>query len=265
MDHRQYIEEYLSADVDGALSPAERQAVSAHLAACVDCRQRQADERALKALLHERIPIVSAPAELRQRVITALGREDSRPAARHRRFSRRPLWVGSLGALAAAAAVAVIILVGGLGRPPANAALEAAVNDYLSAERSFAPSSALNTPADLALALTSEFGYPFIWDFSPLGLTMAGARIEHRAGGRAIAYSFYKGKAGSVLCINLRQVDFTYPPGGEELHGVRFYRYRNLWIGVVNYGSVFCYFVSRLTPAQMLPVLVRGGPKLASS
>ncbi len=265
MDHRQYIEQYLSADVDGALSSPERQAVSAHLAACADCRQRQADERALKALLRERIPIVSAPAELRHKIIVALDREDAQSKGRRLRLSRRPLWLGSLGALAAAAAILVIILVRGLGQPPPNRAFDAAVNEYLTSERSFASSSRLSSPTDLALALSTEFGYPFVWDFSSVGLTLAGARIERRPEGKVLVYSLYKGKAGSILCINFRQPDLALPPGGQELHGVRFYQYRNLWIGVVNYGQVFCYFVTRLTPTQLLPALLHSGPKLGTS
>ncbi|HKD66366.1 MAG TPA: zf-HC2 domain-containing protein [Candidatus Binataceae bacterium] len=266
MDHRQYIEQYLSADVDGALDSDEREAVSAHLSGCAECRQRQADERELKAWLRQRIPIVSMPDNVRRKIFAALdmqdAREDVRPAIRPARFSRRPLLLGSLGALAAAAAVLVIILVGGLGQRKSNGGLEAAANDYLSAERGFTSNSALSSPADLAVALTSEFGYPFVWDFSSVGLTMAGARIEHRPDGRTIAYSWYKGKPGSVLCINFRQLDYAVPAGGEEVHGVRFYNYRGLWIGVVNYGSVFCYFVTRLTPQQLMPVLIRNGPKL---
>lgn len=265
MDHRQYIEHYLSADVDGELSPPERQAVAAHLAGCTGCRQRQADERALKALLRERIPTVSAPPELQQKIIAALDREDARPAISRVRFSRRPLWLGSLGALAAAAIILVVIMVGGLSRPPpVNNALQGAVNDYLTAERNFASNPAISSQADLALALTTAFGYPFIWDFSGLGLTLAGARIDHRPDGSAIAYSFYKGKAGSILCINFRQHDFNIPPGGEVVHGVHFYRYKDIWVGVVNYGSVFCYFISRLTPAQMTPALIRSGPNIGA-
>jgi anti-sigma factor RsiW len=270
MDHRHYIEQYLSADVDGALSPTERQAVAAHLAACADCRLRQADERALKALLRERIPIVSAPAELRQQIIAALDREDARSNVRRLRFSGqplnpRPVWLALAGGLASAAAIFVILLVRGPGQPPPNRAFEAAVNEYLTSERSFASSSALSSPADLALALSTELGYPFVWDFSSVGLTLTGARIEHRPDGRALIYSLYKGKSGSLLCINFRQPDLALPPGGQDLHGVRFYKYKNLWIGVVNYGQVFCYFVTRLTPTQLMPALLHNGPNLGTS
>ena len=255
----------MSAEVDGALSAPERQAVSAHLSTCTECRRRRADERALKALIHERIPIIPAPPALRQKIGAALDLEDASVPVRRQRFSRRPLWLGSFGALAVAAIVLVLILVGGLGRQPSGGALEAVAQDYLSAERGFASSSALSSPDDLAQALMTEFGYPFIWDFSSVGLTLAGARIEHRPGGRTVAYSLYKGKRGSILCINLRRWDFSLPPGGKDLHGVRFYKYRGLWVGVVNYGSVFCYFVSRMAPAEMLPALIHGEPKLGTS
>jgi anti-sigma factor RsiW len=75
MDHRQYLEEYVSADVDGELSTAERRAVAAHLANCGGCRQRQGAERALKGLIKQRISLVSAPPELWQRIIAVLDRE----------------------------------------------------------------------------------------------------------------------------------------------------------------------------------------------
>jgi anti-sigma factor RsiW len=80
MDHQQYIEHYLSADVDSELSPAEQQAVSAHLATCPACRQRQYAERSLKTLLRRRILIVPAPDDLRRTVIAALDAETASPA-----------------------------------------------------------------------------------------------------------------------------------------------------------------------------------------
>src|SRR5579883_490148 len=264
MDHRQYIEQYLSADIDGELSPAESQAVSSRLSSCADCRQRQADERAFKALLRQQIPILSAPPELRRKIVAALDREDAaRVPPQVRRFSRLPLWLGWAGAAAAAAAIFVVVLMSSPRRhsppSPGNPALEAAANDYLKAEHEFVPGSGLNTQTDLANALTMNFGYPFIWDFSSLGLNLAGGQIVHRPDGQLVAYSLYKGKGQSILCINLRQMDFSFPPGGHALHGVRFYRYRGLWIGVVNYGSVFCYFVTRMSPQQMLPALIHSG------
>lgn len=266
MDHRQYIEQYLSADVDGELSAAERQAVAAHLANCADCRQLQDDERAFKALLQQRIPMVPAPPELRRRIIAALDSETApeRAARRTGRTGRRR-WMGAMGALAAAAVLAVVLLQGIGPQQLSNKGFDVAVRDYLSSEQSFASNSALSSLPDLAVALASAFGYPYVWDFSPLGMTLVGARIEHPPGGKTVAYALYKGARGSILCINFRQLDYKLPPGGEELHGVRFYKYKDLNIGVVRYGTVFCYLVTRLTPAQMAPALVVGAPRMATS
>jgi len=262
MDHRQYIEQYLSADVDGELSSSERDAVAAHLADCADCRQLQDAERALKGLLKERIPVVAAPSELRQRIIGALDRETPRPAVRPARPARRPLRRGSLGALAAAAAVLVVVLIRGVGQAPPNS-FDAAVKDYLSSQQSFASAPGLDTLPQLAVALASEFGYPWVWNFSSLGMNLAGARIDHLPGGKVMAYSLYKGPKGSILCINFRELAYRPPPGGAMLHGVRFYKYKDLSIGVVSYATVYCLIVSRLTPAEMAPALTVGAPKMS--
>jgi anti-sigma factor (TIGR02949 family) len=262
MDHRQYIEQYLSADVDGELSSAERQAVAAHLADCAECRERLSAERALKGLLKERLPVVAAPPELRRRIIAALDRETAQPAVRSFRLARQPLWMGA--ALAAAAAVLVVILIRIPGQPPANSTFDAAVKDYLSSQQSFASAPGLDSLPQLAVALANEFGYPWVWDFSSLGLSLTGARIDHLPGGKAMAYSLYKGPRGSILCINFRELAYRPPPGGKLLHGVRFYKYKDLSIGVVSYATVYCLIVSRLTPAQMAPALTLGAPNRVS-
>lgn len=266
MDHRQYIEQYLSADVDDELTAPERQAVMAHLANCPDCRQRQSAERALKSLLHDRVPIVPAPPELRERIIAALDRDTVRAATKSNRVARRRWWFGSVAALAAAAAVVAVIVIRGMGpgHPP-DPAFEAAVSDYLRSEQRFRSSAGLNSMDQLAVALATEFGFPYVWDFSSLGLALAGARIDHLPDGKVMAYSLYKGPRGSILCINFRQLDYRPPPGGKEFDGVRFYRHKDLWIGVVRYGAVSCLLVSRLTPAQMAPALTVGAPKTGVS
>jgi len=51
VDHNTYIEEYLSAHVDGELSATELREVEEHLAGCVNCRARFAEERAVKKII----------------------------------------------------------------------------------------------------------------------------------------------------------------------------------------------------------------------
>lgn len=71
MDHREYIERQLSADIDGELDAEEQRAVAAHLADCDSCRQRRVAAIELKRLLRERMSI-ALPIELRERILAAL-------------------------------------------------------------------------------------------------------------------------------------------------------------------------------------------------
>jgi hypothetical protein len=155
----------------------------------------------------------------------------------------------------------VVILIRGLGEPPPNSAFDAAVKDYLSSQQGFASAAGLDSLPELADAIATEFGYPWVWDFSSLGLRLAGARIEHLPDGKVLAYSLYKGPRGSVLCINFPELAYRLPPGGEMLHGVLFYKYKDLSIGVVRYSTVYCLIVSRFLPAELTPALTVGAPK----
>ena len=60
--------ELLSALLDDALSPAERQAIDAHLATCAECARELTELRETVALL-ERLPPVHAPAGFVDRVV----------------------------------------------------------------------------------------------------------------------------------------------------------------------------------------------------
>jgi hypothetical protein len=93
-----------------------------------------------------------------------------------------------------------------------------------------------------------------------LGLSLVGARIAHLPNGKVVAYGLYKGAPGTILSINFRELAFKFPPGGQVVQGVRFYKYCDVSIGVVRFGSVFCYLVSRLTPAHIAPALVVPSP-----
>jgi mycothiol system anti-sigma-R factor len=265
MQHRQYIRLYLSADIDSELSASERSRVAAHLADCPVCRQRQSAERALKELLKRRISIVAAPAELRQRIIAALDVEMAGLRVKPARPTRRPLWLGAMVTLAAAAAVLVVVLTRGLPEAPPNSTFDAAVKDYLSSQQGFASAAGLDSLPEFAIALANEFGYAWVWDFSSLGLRFTGARIEHLPDDKVLAYGLYKGPQGSILCINFRKLAYRLPPGGEMLHGVRFYKYKDLFIGVVRYNTVYCLIVSRFIPEKMSPALTVGSPKSGAS
>ena len=213
MDHREYIERYLSADIDGELSAEERDAVAAHLASCDPCRQRRAAEVELKRLLRARLAIAPAPAEVRGRVLGALDSLEYQPGPMRRPAFRRPavrISIGLVGAIAAAVAIFIIT------RPPANPEFDAAIASYLKAEHQFTPNVPSATVDDMAVAMAAQFGFPFIWDFSTVGLSLVGARVDHTEDQTPVAQAYYRGGGASLLCIMRREnTTLTFPPGGE--------------------------------------------------
>ena len=80
MDCNTYIEKYLSAHVDGELSAAELREAEEHLAGCVNCRARFAEERAVKALLRERAEMRRTPPMVRGSILAALDAIDAADA-----------------------------------------------------------------------------------------------------------------------------------------------------------------------------------------
>ena len=103
----------LSAYLDRELALEERDAVRAHLADCDRCRVEERDLRALKGLLLG----VRAPepaADFEERLMSRLHAEASTPVRPRLAFPKfRPLVIGQLGGLAAAAALATIVVVHG--------------------------------------------------------------------------------------------------------------------------------------------------------
>lgn len=93
-------ERELSAYVDGALLTADARAVESHLDACVGCRRRLADYRAIAAALAE-LPEIHAPAWLESRVLEGVAG----------RAKRDRVWSGGLalaGALSFAFGIGLI-------------------------------------------------------------------------------------------------------------------------------------------------------------
>jgi hypothetical protein len=105
------IREELGGYVLGALEPAEREAVAAHLARCPECAVEHARIAALPALLAhaDGLEIPTAPHAVEERVLDEIARE--RGASRRTRRPRRrwiPSWVGGRALVAGALAGAVL-------------------------------------------------------------------------------------------------------------------------------------------------------------
>ncbi len=125
MSHtNRHVTEELTALVDGALSPAERAAVEAHLSGCDACRaEREALARAVTALAAVPPPAPPRPG-FEQRFYARLAREAPRRRPLLERLAAHPLrWLVPATGLAAALAVAV-----GVERSRTRSDLEMAQN-----------------------------------------------------------------------------------------------------------------------------------------
>jgi anti-sigma factor RsiW len=256
MDHQEYIERYLSADIDGELSAEEQREVAAHLAGCSRCRAARAAELETKRLIRERLSIAPAPAALRERIVAALDTIRDAPVQERRLSFRCPAVRVSIGVAAALAAAIVVFIA---TRPPANPEFDAAIAAYEKAQQQFTPNIPSHTVDDMAVSLAAQFGLPFIWDFSSIGLSLAGARIDHTSERRPVAEAYYKGSVGSLLCIMRREdAVLDFPPDGRVIKGVHVYKYRGFSIAETQYNTVFCVMVTRLSADQLRPALSLG-------
>ena len=257
MDCGSYIEKYLSAHVDGELSAEELRAAEEHLAGCANCRARFAEERAVKSLMRERAQMLRTPAMVRGSILAALDAADSadrrdraagadRPARSVLRRAR--LWIPV--AIAASALLGFVIL-HGVGITPAHAItpFDVAVNHYTQFAAHFEPTVKSNAPPDISAAYMDHKLPGLLWNLQPSGYKLVGGRIEHLRDGSPVAFTFYRGDAGTILCTFMRAQGFDPPPGAIHAMGEHnYYVYKGYSICLsYPYNGFICVLVSRRT------------------
>jgi len=217
-----YIEKFLSAHVDGELSPDELRAAEEHLAGCANCRARFAEERAVKSLMRERARMLRTPAMIRGSILAALDAADSAQRRDRQagvdRSKRSPirrarLWIPV--ALAASAVVAFVIL-HGVGITPAHAVtpLDIAVDHYAEFAAHFEPTVKSNAPPDISAAYMDHHLPGILWNLQPSGYKLVGGRIENLRDGSPAAFTYYRGDTGSILCTYMKAPPGFVPPSG---------------------------------------------------
>jgi anti-sigma factor RsiW len=112
------------------LDPATRDAVRAHLGSCAGCSRGEAAERALDALLRQRLPRHAAPPALRRR-LAALARPGAVPAPPDDRSWKRWLAPGLAACLALALGALLVDRVASRGGGALASLAGEAVNDHL--------------------------------------------------------------------------------------------------------------------------------------
>jgi Putative zinc-finger len=257
-----YIEKYLSAHVDGELSADELREAEQHLAGCANCRARFAEERAVKSLLRERAEMRRTPPIVRGSILAALDAIDASDSSaasvrgtgraagvdRGRRSMRRAIWAGVPVAVAAVAVFAFVLLHGGNGPAPAHAIppFDIAIDRFQHFTERFDPNAG-TSPAELSDAYLDHHLPGFLWNFQHAGYQLKGGRVDRLVNGESVAYTFYQGPAGSVLCTFMKAHGFQLPAGEvQELNEHHCYRYRGYSV-CLSYppGGFICILVSQ--------------------
>jgi len=107
--------------------------------------------------------------------------------------------------------------------PPFDAAIE----HYDHFDQRFEPNVKSALPADLSDAYMDHQLPGFLWNFQHSGYKLMGGRIDRLEDGSSVAYTFYRGDNGSILCTYMKSHGLL-PPGGEtqEIGGHHCYRTR---------------------------------------
>lgn len=250
IDHQQYVERCLSADIDGEPDGAELRVARSHVEACAECKEMLVASTKMKAEMLS-LGAVRAPHELRERILAALNEVDRESEVRERR--RVVAWI-SIGSIAACV-VAVLFMQ--FLRPVSNPTFDAAIATFDKMEPNFTPNVPSNSPDQLAAAFIYQFGVPMAWDFSSIGLSAVGGRFEHDSDGAPVGYSLYKGDRGALLCIVYRDEAFDFPSGGELVKGIHVYRYKGYSIAATRRYSVFAILVTKLPAADLSQVFAQ--------
>ncbi len=229
--------------------PAERHGdVHAHLADCTSCRREMEALRRLKSAMREDLVRHNVPAELSERIRTALRSEAAlTEGAQPARFNipRRAFIVGG-AALAAAAVVALVFV-----RRRDRDLVGAAVAD-LERFRSDRLELALRTDDPAALErffIARGLGFPTrVFDFGMMGFRLVGGSV-HRVGDAPSALFAYQGAdGGRLLCQMYQGTMSDLPPPQDErvANQIRFQVYRRPSATLVFWqeGPIVCVLAS---------------------
>jgi Putative zinc-finger len=285
-----YIENYLSAYVDGELGRDELGAAERHLATCEACRARVAEERALKTAIRSSARLLKTPARLRENIRGALAsaaagengaaaveaREPGRtpgPPARHLTVdlsasaaARRRARLWSALAVAAVLAAIFIAMRGRIARGPAVAdvpTFDIAVQSFAAFQAHFEPNVPGTSAPDLSDSYLSHQMPGYIWNFSRSGFELVGGRLDRLPDGRPIAHTLYRGGGAAILCTYVEAKGVSAPPGAiHEAGGHSFYRYKGYTVCFTKYpqDDFVCILVSREPPERFIRAITGSMP-----
>ena len=256
-------QELITALVDNELAGAELLAVEDHLRACTKCQLTRREEQALKTKLRVVAASMSAPVELRDRILS-----DPRlfpPKAEPRGVWRR-LWRSSSSPLQPAFAVAILILlvlpllyfIGPDGETIGSAALETHGKILARSLSLVKAGSQEEVKEQLVRAVERKFA-PMGYDLSAVNLQPVGGLVQE-VKGRKILVTLYEGRSPSLTCYTFLGTEQDAPHGAavffDQQKKINFYIFSSGGMNGVLHreGDLICILVSRMPMSDLLEV-----------
>jgi len=250
----------ITALVDDELSASELASIEIHLRECVKCQFAHRQERALKTAVRTAGGAVSSPGDLREKILSGLGRPGKGEALNG---PQGPGWLSQLAfrpALAFALVLLLLLPVVYLMRsetaPIALSALkshERMVAGSLSYIREESPEK---LKIQLARSVDGRFG-PMAYDLSMMGLRPVGGTVQEVAG-RKIIVALYEGTAPSLTCYTFLGTERDVPKGAalfaDPEKKINFYTFSRQGVNGVMHreGELICILVSEMPLPDLL-------------
>lgn len=259
-------QELITALIDNELFDSERSSIESHLVACVRCQFVHRQEQALKRAIRMAGTSVSAPSELREKILSIPGITSQRDEAPKRwawqawaaKLTLRPALVLALLILALLPTVYLSL------RPKEPSipvfALETHKSVVQGTLQFVKEESQERVKERLLRSVGGQFA-PMGYDLSTMGLQVAGG-VAQELGGRKILVTIYKGEAPSVTCYTFLGTEKDAPENAAIFFDpdkkIHFYAFSQGGVNGVSHreGKVICILVSEM-PMQTLLDLAR--------
>jgi mycothiol system anti-sigma-R factor len=209
---------HMDACVDGELDPGTQVEFERHLSECASCQEQLSFERSFKAQVKAGLGDVTAPPALRERIRSAVSREDVDEGADRHAFI--PVLPARYGVPLAAAATVLLALVGTTGwasmddeaGPTRADAVMPVLEDVLRMQRSDAPPDVQGTPPRIVSYFRNKVDFAVHPPrFEGHQVRLEGARLSNvREHSAAALYYDAGGRRVTVV---------VFEPGEELLHG----------------------------------------------
>lgn len=257
-------QELITALIDDELSEWEHASIESHLKQCLRCQAMHQQERALKAELRMAAASVTAPADLREKILLGLGSVPEKGGVPKEReglgwlfqLPLRPVFVFALLLLLLLPAVYLM-------RPKELSIPRFALESHSRiVEGTLAYAKETNQEKlkeRLFRSVEGSFA-PMVYDLSTMGLRPVGGTVQE-IGGRKILVTLYEGTAPSLTCFTFLGTEGDVPKEAalftDPEKQIDFYTFSRDGVNGVMYrqDKVICILVSKLPMGELLALV----------